>query len=143
MPAALAEQRRAAAGQAPLQHPAMHRVRRFPDRALALQVADDDARGLRGQRRDPRQIGAGQAGMAAEQAQNRKLRRRHADLGERPFQRQPGRGLGLPQQRGELGAVGTLARAGKPRAEAAESWIGASRLSGSGRFTRYLRLCPP
>ena len=55
--AALAEQHGAAAGQGPLQHPPVHRMRGLSDGAVAFQVADDDADGLGGQQRHPRQIG--------------------------------------------------------------------------------------
>ena len=107
----------AAPGQRPLQHPAMHRVRRLSDGAVAFQVADDDADGLRGQQRHPGEIGAGQARIGLQHGQHDELRRRDAEVGQRPFQRQPGRGLGLPQQIGEVAFFAALALA---RAAAAE-----------------------
>ena len=79
----------AAAGQRPLQHPAMHRVRRLPDGAVALEVADDDADGLRGQQRHPGEIGAGQARIGPQHGQHDELRRGDAEIGQRAFQRQP------------------------------------------------------
>ena len=54
---------------------------------------------------DPRQIGAGQAGIGAQHGQHDELRRGDAELGERPLHGQPRRGLGLPQQIGEVAPV--------------------------------------
>jgi hypothetical protein len=51
-------------------------------------------------------------------ASTAKLRRRHAEIGQRPFQRQPRRGLGLPQQIAEVAFFAALApaRGGRPDA---------------------------
>ncbi len=67
----------------------MHRMRRLPDGAVTFQIADDDADGLRGQKRDPGEIGAGQAGIGVQHREHDELRRRDAEVGERAFQRQP------------------------------------------------------
>ncbi len=99
---AFVEQRLAAAGQRPLQHPSVHRMRHFAERAVALQVADDEARGLRRQQRHPRDVGARQSRIGLQHRQYGELRRRHLQIGQRPVQRQPGRGLGLPQEIAEM-----------------------------------------
>ncbi len=73
MTPAFFEQCPAAAGQRPLQHPAVNRMRRLPDGAVAFQVADDDADGLRGQQRHSGEVCARQAGISPQHGENGKL----------------------------------------------------------------------
>jgi hypothetical protein len=51
------------------------------------------------------------------------LRRRDAEIGQRPFQGQPCRGLGLPQQVAEVAFFATLALAGGRRPDAGQRRI--------------------
>ena len=50
---------------------------------IALQIADDDADGLRGQQRHPGEIGARQARIGPQHGQHRELRRGDAEIGQR------------------------------------------------------------
>ena len=57
----------------------------------------------------PGEIGAGQAGIGLQHGQHDELRRGDAEIGQRTFQRQPGRSLGLAQQIGEVAVFAALA----------------------------------
>ena len=60
---------------------------------------------------EPSEIRARQAGIGPQHGQHGELRRGDAEVGQPPFQRQPGRGLGLPQQIGEVSLFAALALA--------------------------------
>jgi len=123
MTAAFVEQRRAASCDRPLQHPAVDRVPRLSDGAVTFEIADDDADGLRGQQRNPREIGAGQARLSPEHSEHDELRRGHADVSQCPLRRQARRGLGLPQQIGEVALLAALAFARRRRADHGECGV--------------------
>jgi len=137
--AALVEQTHTAACQRPLQYPAVHRVRGLSDRAVAFQVADDNADGLRGQQRHAGDVGAGKAGIGVQHGENGKLRRRDAEIGECALQRQPRRGLGLPQQIGDVAGLAALAGARRWRPDAVLGWnLGGGSFAPGGFLPSFL-----
>jgi hypothetical protein len=73
-----------------------------------------------GQQRQTRQIGAGQSRIGPQHGEHDKLRRRHAETGQRSFQRQPRGGLSLPQQIGEVALFAAHAPARRRRSRACE-----------------------
>ena len=109
---AFVEHGAAAPGQRPHQHPACTGCGVFRIAPIALEIADDDPDGLRGQQRHPGKIGAGQARIRPKHGQHHKLWRGDADVGQPTFHGQPGRGLRLPQQIGEVALFAALARPG-------------------------------
>jgi hypothetical protein len=112
----------------------MDRVRGFFDGAVALQIVDDDADGLRRLQRHPREISARQAGIGAQHGQHHELRRGDAEFGQRPLHRQPGRGLGLPQQIGEVALLAAFAFSGRRRADHGERGIFGGFFPAPGGF---------
>src|ERR1700716_4476958 len=72
--------------------------------------------------------------MGFQHGEDGKLRRRYAETGESPSLRQRRRGLGLPQEIGEVAFFAALAAAGRRRADAGESRIWDGFFSASGGF---------
>ena len=66
----------------------------------------------------PGQLGAGQAWIGPQHRQHDELRRRDAEVGQRPFQGQPRCGLGLAQEIGDVALFAAFAVAGRRRADA-------------------------
>jgi hypothetical protein len=66
--------------------------------AAALQVGDDHAHSWRRQTFDPRRFGGADAGFGANNPQHRELGGRQVEFGKRPFDRDPLRCSGAPQQ---------------------------------------------
>ena len=121
MLSALLQEREAAPGQRPLQHPPMHGMWRHLDGAVAFQVPDDDADGLRREYRNAGEIGARESRIGLQHGQHKELRWRGAQFRERAFQRQPRGGCGLPQKIAEIALFATLALAGRRQAHAVGS----------------------
>ncbi len=85
-----------------LQPPAMDRVQGASDGAVALQIADDDADGLRCLRRDPREVGARQARMGRAASSAPRICGGDAEVGQRALHRQS-RDAAAPGARGRRG----------------------------------------
>ena len=94
----------------------------LPDgRRSRSKVADDDADRLRRQHRDPREIGAREAGIGLEHRQHHELRRGDAEIGQRTAPSLAAVALlGLAQQIGEIALLAALALALRRRAGAGE-----------------------
>ena len=109
--AAALEQRLALGRRRELQNAAMRGVRRLLDGARLLEVADDDVDGLRREKRQPRQVGAGEAGIGHDHGQHGELRRRHLEIGQHLLHRRPHRRIGLAHQVAEMALRPALALA--------------------------------